>query len=287
MASTTPSPEPVYTQGHSASVLASHQSRTVANSASFLLPHLKNDNSNSPFTLVDLGCGPGTITSGFCNHVPPRGRVIGIDASAAVIAQAGSAHPESTYPNLEFRVGDITTAQLPFADGSVDVVFTHQTLLHIPIPAAERVVKEAHRILKPDGRGVLAMREAVALLFEPANPGTDAYVRCVDAAVRGTGAAGFQAGRSLHVWAGRAGFDRRKMLVGAGANCYAGPEGEARWWADVHVARLEGEVGAGWLDRQVVRGKAEIDDMKAGLKAWGGCDEAWASIVQEEVLCWK
>src|ERR1700744_3072909 len=131
-----------YTQGHSAAVVASHASRTVEDSAAFLLPHIKPD-----FTILDLGCGPGTITRGFCAHVP-RGRVIGMDAGEAVIEQARSAASEAgaAFPNLSFQVGDITP-RLPFADASVDVVYTSQTLYHIPTPV--HVMREAHRVLKP------------------------------------------------------------------------------------------------------------------------------------------
>ncbi|EXJ87497.1 hypothetical protein A1O3_04457 [Capronia epimyces CBS 606.96] len=292
-------PPTVYTQGHSASVLASHLSRTVENSASFLLPHLKPG-----FTVVDLGCGPGTITRGFCAHVP-GGKVIGIDASAEVIERArsllsasaemeqdatlNSANEDATLKSanqdpasLEFLVADVT-ARLPFPDASVDVVYTHQTLLHIP--AAERVVQEAYRILRPEG--MLAMREALAITFLPANAGTLAYAEGLDKAVRDTGASGFQAGRTLHLWALRAGFDRAKMQVGAGASCYAGPGGDAKWWADLHAERLDGDVGARWRDSGVVDDQRAIEDMKAGLAAWGGCDDAWASVMQGEVICWK
>ncbi len=52
-----PDPADVYTHGHHASVLASHTWRTVENSAAYLIPHLTPGRS-----LLDVGCGPGTIT---------------------------------------------------------------------------------------------------------------------------------------------------------------------------------------------------------------------------------
>ena len=46
-----------YTHGHHASVLRSYTWRNAANSASYLLPHLRPD-----MRILDIGCGPGTIT---------------------------------------------------------------------------------------------------------------------------------------------------------------------------------------------------------------------------------
>ena len=67
-----------YTHGHHESVLRSHRWRTVDNSAAYLAPHL-----TTGISVLDLGCGPGTITADIGRRVAP-GRVLGIDASAAV-----------------------------------------------------------------------------------------------------------------------------------------------------------------------------------------------------------
>lgn len=46
---------------------------------------------------------------------------------------------------------DIATDTLPYADGSIDVVFTSHTLEHVPIDRLEFVLSEIRRVLKPDG----------------------------------------------------------------------------------------------------------------------------------------
>jgi len=275
MSSTAQTSRTAYSQGHSASVVASHASRTVQNSAAFLLPHIKPH-----FTIVDLGCGPGTITRGFCAFVP-HGSVIGIDASPAVIEQARSLAPASEYPNLSFRVGDITE-RLPFEDESVDVVYTHQTLLHLPRPIP--VLEEARRILKPGG--LLAMREWDRSDWHPADPMLTASMRYVSEAARATGAQGSGTGRRLHVWAAAAGFERGKMRVGVGGTCYTAPD-EAKWWAEVHIGRLEGEVGRHWVEDGIVPDQEEVDAIKAALRRWAESDDAWSVTWQGEVLCWK
>src|SRR6266576_1162844 len=86
-----------YTHGHHESVLRSHKWRTVDNSAAYLAPHLTIGTS-----VVDLGCGPGTITADIGRRVAP-GRVLGIDASAAVIEEAR--RDAGGGPNVECLVG--------------------------------------------------------------------------------------------------------------------------------------------------------------------------------------
>ena len=61
-----------YTHGHAASVLRSHNVRTVANSAAYLEPYLRPGAS-----VLDVGCGPGTITVDIAARVAP-GRVRGL-----------------------------------------------------------------------------------------------------------------------------------------------------------------------------------------------------------------
>lgn len=61
-----------YTHGHAEPVLRSHSSRTAENSAAYLLPHLRPGQR-----LLDLGCGPGTITADLALIVSLRRPVAG------------------------------------------------------------------------------------------------------------------------------------------------------------------------------------------------------------------
>src|SRR3954447_10481580 len=115
-------PEPTYTHGHHESVLRSHRWRTVENSAAYLVPHLQPGQS-----LLDVGCGPGTITVDLARRVAP-GAVTGIDASADVIAQAQADAPQDVA--VRFDVADVY--RLPYDDGEFDVVHAHQVLQHLP-----------------------------------------------------------------------------------------------------------------------------------------------------------
>ncbi len=68
-----------YTHGHHESVLRSHSWRTAENSAGYLLAHLQPGQS-----LLDIGCGPGTITVDLARRLSP-GRVVGVDAAAGIV----------------------------------------------------------------------------------------------------------------------------------------------------------------------------------------------------------
>ena len=69
----------MYTHGHDPSVLRVHRWRTAANSAAYLLAKLQPGDS-----ILDVGCGPGTITVDLARMVVP-GRVVGVDAEPEVL----------------------------------------------------------------------------------------------------------------------------------------------------------------------------------------------------------
>src|SRR5882757_6132468 len=135
-----------YTHGHHESVLRSHRWRTVENSAAYVASYFV-----AGARVLDVGCGPGTITLDIAGRVTP-GRVVGVDASAAVIEQAQ--RDAAGVDNVEFATGDIYA--LDFADASFDVVHAHQVLQHLPDPIG--ALREMRRVCKPDG--VVAARDS-------------------------------------------------------------------------------------------------------------------------------
>jgi SAM-dependent methyltransferase len=126
-----------YTHGHHESVLRSHTWRTAENSSAYLLPHLRPGQR-----LLDVGCGPGTITSDLALLVAP-GEAVGIDAAADVVTQAQERAGGLGLENLRFEVADLFA--LGFPDASFDVIHLHQVLQHVDDPVAALV--ELRRVL--------------------------------------------------------------------------------------------------------------------------------------------
>ena len=149
----------IYTHGHHESVLRSHKSRTAENSAGYLLPHLRPG-----MDVLDVGCGPGTITVDLGRRVAP-GRITGIDRSADVVAQAAS-HASQQSVDARFGEGDVYA--LDYADASFDVVHAHQVLQHLRDPIA--ALQEMRRVLRP--AGIVAVRgcDRAAAVRDPDAP---------------------------------------------------------------------------------------------------------------------
>src|SRR5262245_5632032 len=116
-------PRETYTHGHHESVLRLHTWRTAQNSAAYLLEHLRPG-----LNLLDIGCGPGTITIDLAARVAP-GRVVGLDAARPIVEQA-----RRLSDSVEWRVGDAYRLDADLHD--FHVVHAHQVLQHLADPVA-------------------------------------------------------------------------------------------------------------------------------------------------------
>jgi len=99
----------------------------------------------SAMKVLDVACGPGIVA---CAAALQASHVTGIDLTPAMIAQAQERQRSLKLTNLDWRVGDIT--QLPFADGSFDVVLTRYSFHHLTHPAA--ALREMKRVCRKGGR---------------------------------------------------------------------------------------------------------------------------------------
>jgi SAM-dependent methyltransferase len=211
-----------YTHGHHESVLRSHTWRTAENSAGYLLPHLRPG-----LSLLDIGCGPGTITVDLARLVAP-GQVVGLDASADIVEQAKARAGASDLPNLRFEVGDLY--DLAYGDATFDVVHAHQVVQHLTDPVAALI--ELRRVLRPGG--TLAVRDGDYGAFRWA-PGDARLDRWLELYLAVTARNGHDAmiGPSLLRVAHDAGFEQ--VTVSSSTWTYAEPESRAWWgglWAD-------------------------------------------------------
>ena len=124
--------------------------------------------------LVDVGCGTGDDALALAARVVPGGRVIGVDASAAMV-EAARARADAAGLAVEFRVGDVRRLDLP--DAAVDGCRAERVLQHLDHPGA--AIAEMARVLRPGGRLVVAEPDWGTLVVDPGAPDV---VRAVAAA---------------------------------------------------------------------------------------------------------
>jgi SAM-dependent methyltransferase len=103
--------------------------------------------------VLEAGCGEGygaDLLAGVAR------RVVGLDYDESAVA-----HVRSRYPRVEMRHGNL--AELPLADGEVDVVVNFQVIEHLWDQG--QFVTECARVLRP--RGVLLMSTPNRITFSP------------------------------------------------------------------------------------------------------------------------
>lgn len=279
-----------YTQGYSKAAVSSHASRTIESDASFLIPHLRATDH-----ILDVGCGPGTITVGF-GAISTEGSVVGVDISEKVLelaretvntARAKSQEASRPLAPITFQRAD-PLAGLPFPDNTFDVVFNSQLFPHLPThDMRARALSEMRRVLKPGG--IMASRDAAELHFYPRVYDLDRLWAGNTAKVYGHGKSGshFPGGDMPGLFR-EVGFDAAagKVKVGAGTTVHAG-RGTRDWYVATNLEKLErgnsfrdSWHGVGITDE-------EIEEVRGVLERWGKDDDAWYVALQAEILGWK
>ena len=265
-----PSSSDTYLHGHHDSVLRSHRWRTAENSAGYLLPRLAPDAQ-----VLDVGCGPGTITADLAALVP-GGYVTGIDAAADVLAQAQQEAERRGLDNVRFDTGDVY--RLDFADGTFDVVHAHQVLQHLTDPVA--ALAEMRRVCRPGGTVAARDGDYGGMFWFPEDPELaewQALYRQVARAIGGEP----DAGRRMMAWARSAGFT--DLRASAAVWLYATPD-ERSWWGGLWADRVtksdfaEHAVGYGLATEQ------DLQRLAGAWRRWAASDDGWFLIPHGEIL---
>jgi ubiquinone/menaquinone biosynthesis C-methylase UbiE len=261
-----------YQHGHHASVVDNHAKRTAEKDAAFFLPHLKPG-----MRLLDIGCGPGSITAGLALRVEPAG-TIGIDPSASVIATARSLAKEQPARRLSFAVGNIYEPRFPAE--SFDAIFANQLLQHLarPVEALRQV-----RVLLTSG-GIVGVRDVDwgSTTFYPENEGMRRFLTLYYELARRNGGEP-NAGRHLRHWFREAGFVETSVTTSTIS--YADPAA-TREWAQTYAERtLRSSIAEKSLEYGIAT-RTELEDIAAAWRAWGQDPDAlWCFTNTQVVAC--
>ena len=244
-----------YIHGHSDSVLRSHRWRTAENSAAYLLPHLADGQR-----LLDVGCGPGTLTVDLAGRIGPNGSVLGIDLSPAVVQEATAHATAQGAGNVTFRIGDFRA--LEELEGTFDVVHAHQVLQHLRDPVG--ALAAMGRLARPGG--IVAARDSdyPAFVWTPEDPRLDRWREIYMAVSDRNGARG-DAGRWLLRWALDAGLT--DVVYTTSTWTFSNPADRA-WWGDLWAERTVASSLADQALEYGVATRAELDQAAAGFREW-------------------
>jgi len=234
--------------------------RTATHDAAFVLPYLRPG-----MELLDVGCGPGSITVGLAEAVAP-GLVVGVDLQATQVEQARAAAAERGVTNVRFETADIY--RLPFADASFDVAFANAVLMHLTDPVA--ALRELRRVLRPSGIVAVRNPDFETTIISPLTP----LMEQRDALMR-------RVREHVGVPNGLVGRDHRRLLLEAGfmrteatvsVVCGGSLEGTRRR-APFLKAQLWGlarrALAEGWVDQ------VTVDAMMAEIDTWAERPDAF------------
>ncbi|WP_040160016.1 methyltransferase domain-containing protein [Nigerium massiliense] len=259
-----------YVHGHHASVLASHGTRTAENSCGYVLDRLRPGQR-----VLDLGCGPGSITLDLAGRVGPDGRVTGVDAAEPAIAASREAADRRGDRVTAFVVGDLFS--LDIEPASFDVVHAHQVLQHVLDPVG--ALRAMGRYCRPGG--IVAVRDADygAMAWYPEVDELARWRELYRSLARSTGGEP-DAGRRLRAWVREAGLTVE--FAGSSSWTYATAESTA-WWGRSQADRV---LNSSFADRAEAHGvtRAELERIADGWRRWGDDPDAWFFLPHGEVI---
>jgi SAM-dependent methyltransferase len=265
----TPEPD-IYTHGHQDAVLRSHRWRTAENSAAYLLARLRPGDS-----LLDIGCGPGTLTIDLARVVSP-GTVVGIDIAGPVVAEASARAAAGGVTNVTFLTGDFRDAGLDPA--SFEVVHAHQVLQHLHDPVTAMATMT--RLAKSGGTVAARDSDYGAFSWSPTTLELDRWREIYSAVARRNGAEP-DAGRRLLSWAHAAGWP--EAIYSASTWTFAAAD-DRSWWSGLWAERCTDSSFAQQAVSYGLSSPRELEVIARHWLAWGEDPDAVFVVVHGEVL---
>jgi ubiquinone/menaquinone biosynthesis C-methylase UbiE len=261
-----------YTMGYGPSATAIMGLRTAEKHAAFFLPYLKPGMS-----LLDCGCGPGTVTLGLAEIVAP-GEVVGteLEETQVTIARQNAAGRETS--NARFEVGNIY--DLPFESDTFDAVFTSAVLGNLREPV--RGLRETYRVLKPGGVIGLKEFDHGGDIIYPLEAGLQKF-RDLYLQMRRANGHDPEGGRKIGEYLLAAGFRDPKLTA-----CYETASGPRSLGgaAQLNIGLLKD----GWANEFISRGWATEETINEMSAAWLKFSQTPGALLAStwcEAVAWK
>ena len=254
-----------YTQGHAPAVVRQHAQRTAEEAAAFLLPELRPG-----MRLLDVGCGPGSITRGLAERVAP-GHVVGLDLSRDTLDLARRDAAARGITNLDYEEGSVYT--VPFPDASFDVAYAHQVLQHLR--EREAALREMLRVVRPGG--LVAVRDVDwgTAAYWPRDPWIDRFIDVHHRTWYQNGGEP-QMGRQLRALFNDAGV--ADLRITAAVWCYTTRDDTGEW-GESYADRLLTSPMGGRMVEYGYASRADLEAMAAAFRAWAVHPDAlWTFI---------
>jgi ubiquinone/menaquinone biosynthesis C-methylase UbiE len=186
-----------YAPGWNNDAVTMMASRVATERAAFTLPFLRDG-----MHLLDVGCGPGSLSVGLAEAVAPHGELLGYDTESSQVRTAQATCLASGIVNARFEVA--SAYELPVKDETIEVYFSHAMFEHLSRP--DRALAEAYRVLRPGGALAIAVSDWSRARIEPQTGDVALAMQGHYALRRGAGGDPF-AGSRVATWARNAGFE--------------------------------------------------------------------------------
>lgn len=131
-------------------------------------------------TVLDLGSGAGFDCFLASKETGATGKVIGIDITPEMVAQAKKNAEKGNYKNVEFKVGEIEN--LPIENDSIDLIISN-CVINLS-NQKEKVFEEAYRVAKPNGRVMISDIILLNDLPDYVKNSVEGHIACLAGAVR-------------------------------------------------------------------------------------------------------
>jgi SAM-dependent methyltransferase len=270
-----------YHIGYKEDTLKAFELRNVTTCLGYLVPTLES--LPPTFSLLDVGCGPGSITFDLARRFP-HAKIIGVDLGEEVI-ERNQANIPALAPGtgIEFRAGNIlepSSFLSPAEIGAFDVVHEHTTL--ICIPNNIEVLRMMKQLAKQNG-GIVACREGDThsqVLWPPCPESAELQERIYEMNGLDT-----QTGRKLLSKALDVGFHRDQITASASVlsniaaperQLYAGPM--ITMLADENSQYRRAAAKFGYTDEQV-------DVLRKNMERMITADDGWRLLICTEIIC--